>query len=145
VLDAHHRPGEATLRELIAVLEEGPEEFTGAVTLGRDNHERYPRGDRRFASFLVALVDGALGSTFASRTHGAGYTLGPLVHRHFGHRETDENSRPPSCSACWARGSAPSLPPRRWLIAGIEPQRNFFIVLDELWRVLRPGKGWSTG
>src|ERR1017187_7273360 len=27
VLDEHHRPGEATLRELIAVLEEGPEEL----------------------------------------------------------------------------------------------------------------------
>ena len=28
--------------------------------------------------------------------------------------------------------------------AGLEPRRHYFIVLDELWRALRAGRGWST-
>jgi len=58
VLDEHHRPGDATLRELIAVLEEGPEELR-RVTLARDNHERYREATDGLQGSLVALVDGA--------------------------------------------------------------------------------------
>ena len=41
------------------------------MTLAREDHERYREATDGLQASLVALVDGALGSTFATAHHGS--------------------------------------------------------------------------
>ncbi len=43
--------------------------------------------------------------------------------------------------ACWSTGFATVNVAQVLADAGLEPRRNYFVVLDELWRALRSGRG----
>ncbi len=65
VLDDTYAPGEATLKELIAVIRQGPEPLRN-VTLA-ETDERYLPAVEGIVRSLMALCEGALGDTFAHR------------------------------------------------------------------------------
>ena len=55
--------------------------------------------------------------------------------------ETETDLQAAVLLACWSYGFGTVNVANALADAGLEPRRNYFVVLDELWRALRSGKG----
>jgi hypothetical protein len=136
LLDERHQPGEAVIDDLIAVLEEGPDQVRH-VTLSRDRDERYRDAVDPIEASLLALTDGALGDVFARHTSVPIDLTRPLCVELASIGESDTKLAAAALLATWTAGFA-SIDARHALAdAGLEEPANFFCVLDELWRVLQ--------
>jgi hypothetical protein len=139
-LDAHH-DGVPVLADLLAVVREAPQSLRDvAVDRGDMNNYRAITEDLEVS--LTALVAGGrFGNTFNAPTSVSLRHDLPLVFDVSGINDASKDLHAAVLLTCWSAGFATVSVADALHRAGLGPQRHYFLVLDELWRVLRAGHG----
>ncbi len=129
------------LADLLQVVKDGPPELR-EVAVDRGDFGEYQRTTRGLEASLISLARGGrLGETFAQPTSSPMMRDRPVVYDVSGLRETDVDLRAATLLACWSNGFATVNVANALAEAGLEPQRHYFVIMDELWQALRSGTG----
>lgn len=131
------------LGDVYEVISEGPDEVR-RVTLYADpgDEDRYRDYVADLRRTLLALLDGPLGETFnGATTTPIDPTAAALCVDISDIDETDTLRTAATLLSVWSAGFAAIGTAHALADAGVAPQRTFFSVLDEMWRVLQTGTG----
>ena len=140
VLDERHE-GVPVLGDLLQVIQEGPQEVR-AVALDRGNDERYKQITEGLEASLIGLVGGGrLGETFSQHTTNPMSRDAPVVYDVSAIDDSEMDLQAATLLACWSAGFGTVNVANALADAGLEPRRHYFVILDELWRALRAGRG----
>ncbi|MGW9114519.1 ATP/GTP-binding protein [Microbacterium sp. NPDC055683] len=139
-LDEHH-DGVPVLGDLLRVVQEGPAEVR-AVALDRGDDTRYKAITEDLEASLIGLVGGGrLGETFARQTTNPMRRDAPVVYDVSAIDDSEMDLQAATLLACWSAGFGTVNVANALADAGLEPRRHYFVILDELWRALRAGRG----
>ncbi|MPY12272.1 helicase HerA domain-containing protein [Arthrobacter bussei] len=133
--------GVPILGDLLKVLQDGPDELQ-QVALNRGDWALYQQETRALEATLLGLTGGGkLGEIFSRHTSNPMKRGKAVVFDVSSVDETETDLQAAILLACWSYGFATVNVAHALADAGIEPRRHYFVVLDELWRALRAGKG----
>lgn len=140
VLDEQHE-GVPVLGDLLKVIQDAPQEVRD-VALDRGNLDRYKEITENLEASLISLTSGGrLGETFAHPTDVPMMRDRPVVYDVSSIDDSDTDLQAAILLACWSSGFGAVNVSNALADAGLEPRRHYFVILDELWRALRAGRG----
>lgn len=137
VLDERH-DGVPVLRDLVTVLRDAPDAVR-EVAEDRGSIERYRDLTENLLISLKGLQRGPVGDIFAEQTTTPMRRDVPVVFDVSSIQGTDVHLEGAALMACWAYGFGAVAVAHALADAGLEPERHYWMVLDETWRSLRAG------
>ena len=139
-LDENHE-GVPVLGDLLRVIQQGPPEVR-AVAVDRGDNAKYQAITEPLEVSLISLVGGGrLGEMFARQTTNPMRRDAPVVYDLSAIDESDMELQAATLLACWSAGFGTVNVANALADADLEPRRHYFVILDELWRALRAGRG----
>jgi hypothetical protein len=140
VLDDSH-DAVPVLADLVAVIADAPEELR-QVAMDRGDRDRYDDITENLLVSLRGLLGrGRLGEIFSEQSTTTMRRDVPAVFDVSAIDDGDSALQGAALMACWSYGFGAVNIANALADAGLEPRRHYFVVLDELWRALRAGRG----
>lgn len=130
------------LGDLLDVIRDADPEVR-RVAIDRGNLDRYRDITESLEATLQALADegGRFGTLFARHTTTAMRLDRPVVFDVSSVDDSQQDLQAAVLLACWSSGFGAVNIANVLADAGLEPRRHYFVVMDELWRALRAGRG----
>lgn len=139
-LDETH-DGVPVLGDLLRVIQEAPREVR-EVALDRGDLQRYKQITENLEASLIGLTTGGrLGEIFSQQTTTPMRRDRPVVYDVSSIDDSEADLQAAILLACWSAGFGTVNVATALADAELEPRRHYFVILDELWRALRAGKG----
>jgi DNA helicase HerA-like ATPase len=129
------------LTDLLRVIQEAPDEVR-QVALDRGDLTRYKEITENLEASLIGLTTGGrLGEIFSQHTTTPMRRDRPVVYDVSSIDDSEGDLQAAILLACWSAGFGTVNVAAALADAGLEPRRHYFVILDELWRALRAGRG----
>lgn len=128
------------LIDLLGVIEEAPSELR-TIALDHGSMKKYRKQTDSLVGSLRSLIEGGLGDVFSQRTDVEMMMDRSVVFNVSSIDQQDEEIQAAVLLAIWNLGFGKVELHQQLADLGLVKRQNWLIVMDELWRALRLGKG----